>query len=292
MGHSADRGIDGNRMTLPAGTSELIARAYADDLGATGDVTTESVIEIEARATGDVVARTRGCVAGVEVAAACFRHLDDTLTVEVLVDDGDAVEPGDVIITVSGRARSILAAERVALNFLGHLSGVATATRTYVEAIAGTGARISDTRKTTPGYRALEKHAVAAGGGRNHRMGLHDAVLIKDNHIAAAGSITDAVAAVRDRHGDRYPVEVEVDTLDQLREVLVTATDVVLLDNMSTDELATAVAMVDGRMTTEASGGIDLDTVRAVAETGVDVISVGWITHSAPSLDVALDVKG
>jgi nicotinate-nucleotide pyrophosphorylase (carboxylating) len=276
---------------LPDGTLELIISALEEDLGATGDITTDAVIAPDARSAGAIVARRSGCVAGIGVAAACFRVLDPELEVIERARDGDIVVPGAVLIEVSGRTRSILSAERVALNFLARLSGIATATWAYVDAVAGTGAGISDTRKTTPGLRRLEKRAVAAGGGRNHRFGLYDAVLIKDNHITAAGSVVAAVSAARAAVGEEVVIEVEVDTLDQLADVLTTDADAVLLDNMTPDQLRTAVSLVAGRITTEASGGVTLDTIREIAESGVDVISVGWLTHSAPALDVALDLR-
>jgi nicotinate-nucleotide pyrophosphorylase (carboxylating) len=274
----------------PGGIDAIIARAYREDLGDRGDITSRAVVAASHRARASLVARQAGCVAGLGVAAGCFRHVDAALEVVALRADGDLVTAGTVLLTVEGRTRSILAAERVALNFLGRLSGIATETRRYVDAVAGTGAEISDTRKTTPGLRVLEKAAVAAGGGRNHRSGLYDAVLIKDNHLAATASIGDAVAAARRAVGSGTTVEVEVDTIDQLREVLETSADAVLLDNMSIEELREAVELARGRLRTEASGGVDLSTVRAIAETGIDVISVGRLTHSAPALDVALEV--
>ena len=277
-------------MTLLVELEGLIERAYAEDLGDIGDVTTRAVIDPERRGTASVVAREAGTVAGLSVAGACFLHIDPSLDVAYLHHDGDVVEAGAVLAEVTGSMAGILTAERVALNLLGRLSGIATATRTLVDAVEGTGVQISDTRKTTPGLRALEKQAVAAGGGRNHRFGLYDAVLIKDNHIAAAGSISEAVAAARDLVGPEVTVEVEVDTLDQLAQVLATDADTVLLDNMGIEDLAEAVRTVDGRIETEASGGVTVDTVRAIAETGVDVISVGALTHSSPALDVALDI--
>lgn len=274
---------------FPAGMHALITDAYAEDLGDIGDVTTASVISHDHMARAEVVAREAGTIAGIDIVAACFHHVDPLLETLSVRSDGDRVDAGTTVAVVTGRTASILSAERVALNFLGHLSGIATATRAYVDAVAGTGASISDTRKTTPCLRAAEKYAVTMGGGINHRFGLYDAVLIKDNHVAAAGSIAQAVRAAREHVGDA-PVEVEVDTLAQLSDVLTTDADKVLLDNMGIELLIQAVDMVDGRLTTEASGGINLGNVRAVAETGVDVISVGWITHSAPSLDVALDL--
>lgn len=277
-------------MELPAGADALIANAYAEDLGDIGDVTTASVIAPEQVAQAHLVAREPGTIAGIEIAAACFRHVDPRIDTVRVHSDGDRVEADTTVAVVTGPTASILSAERVALNFVGHLSGIATATRSYVDAVAGTGASISDTRKTTPGLRSMEKHAVVRGGGVNHRFGLYDAVLIKDNHVAAAGSIVEAVQAARHLVGPDVVVEVEVDTLAQLSDVLATDADRVLLDNMDVGTLSEAVEIVGTVMTTEASGGITLGTVRAVAETGVDVISVGWITHSAPSLDVALDL--
>jgi nicotinate-nucleotide pyrophosphorylase (carboxylating) len=278
-------------MPVPQGTDAVIAIAYDEDLGEHGDITSRSVIDPDQIATAHVVARERGCVSGIDVARACFAYIDGSTRFTQHHKDGNIVDPGTVLLSVSGATISLLTAERVALNLLGRMSGIATATRSFVDAIEGTETRITDTRKTTPGLRALEKYAVASGGGVNHRFGLHDAVLIKDNHIAAAGSISDAVAAARAAVGSDIMLEVEVDTLAQLAEVLTTDADRVLLDNMSVAELSTAVAEVDGSIVTEASGGITLDTVRSIAETGVDIISVGWLTHSAPALDVALDIE-
>ena len=268
-----------------------VATALAEDLGLAGDITTDSVISTGARASGVFAARKPGVIAGLGVAAAAFRHLDPTVKLEVLIPDGDEIQEGARIARVSGSARALLTAERVALNFVGRLSGIATLTRRYVDAVAGTGAAIVDTRKTTPGLRALEKYAVRAGGGMNHRIGLFDAVLIKDNHIAVAGGVGAAIAAARARAGHMVKIEVEVDTLDQLAEALEHRIDAVLLDNMAPDQLAEAVRIVDGRAITEASGGVNLDTVRAIAEAGVDLISVGALTHSATVLDVGLDVE-
>jgi nicotinate-nucleotide pyrophosphorylase (carboxylating) len=235
------------------------------------------------------MARAPGVVAGLEIAAAVFARVDPELRFEPSVFDGAEVGADDVIASVSGRARSILAAERTALNILGRMSGVATATRRLVEAVEGTLAQISDTRKTMPGLRALDKYAVLMGGGLNHRMGLYDAVLIKDNHLAAVGNLAAAVGAARVAVGPEMMIEVEVDNLDQLAAVLATDADRVLLDNMDLDTMRRAVELVAGSMITEASGGVTEGTVRAIASTGVDVISTGWITHSAPQLDIALD---
>lgn len=271
--------------------TKAVADALAEDLGLAGDVTTDAVIPLEATASGIFAARKPGVIAGLNVAAAAFRHLDPTTRFDVFVPDGERVEADKIIARVSGNARTLLTAERVALNFLGRMSGIATLTRRYVDAISGTRAEIIDTRKTTPGLRAFEKYAVRAGGGMNHRIGLFDAVLIKDNHIAVAGGIGPAIAATRARVGHMVKIEVEVDTLDQLREALNHRIDAVLLDNMSPGQLAEAVRLVAGRVITEASGGVNLDTVRSIAEAGVDLISVGALTHSAAVLDIGLDIE-
>ena len=268
---------------------QIVERALAEDLADVGDVTTEATVSEEATARGDLVTRGPGVVAGLEVAAYAFERVDPGVMCQPHVDDGDRVEGDTVIATVSGKARSILTAERTALNFLGRMSGVATATARFVEAVEGTGARISDTRKTMPGLRALDKYAVVAGGGISHRSGLYDAVMIKDNHLVAAGSIAHAVGAAREAVGPGVMVEVEVESLSQLKEVLATDADRVLLDNMDPETLRKAVAMAGASIVTEASGGITLDNVSQVAETGVDIISIGWITHSAPQLDIGLD---
>jgi nicotinate-nucleotide pyrophosphorylase (carboxylating) len=266
-----------------------VATALAEDLGLAGDITSAATIPAEARASGAIATRKAGVAAGVQLVEAAFKALDAEARVEVLVADGGPLEPGDVIARISGNARALLGAERVALNFLGHLSGIATLTRAYVDRIKGTHARIIDTRKTTPGLRALEKHAVRAGGGLNHRFGLFDAILIKDNHIAAAGGIAKAMAGIHQRAGHMVKIEVEVTSLPELEEALAHSPDAVLLDNMPVTLLKSAVDRVGGRTVTEASGGVTLDTVRQVAETGVDLISVGSLTHSAPNLDVGLD---
>lgn len=238
------------------------------------------------------MAREPGCVAGLSVALRTFDLFDAAVRVRPQAADGDRVQAGAVLAEVSGPARALLSAERVALNVLGHLSGVATATAALVDAASGTSALIVDTRKTVPGLRALQKAAVRAGGGGNHRMGLHDAVLIKDNHIAAVGSPAEAVRRARAHVGPDFRVEVEIESLDDLEAVIEAGADIVMLDNMPPDIMRLAVERARGRCLLEASGGITLDTVRAVAETGVDWISVGWLTHSAPSLDVALDFVG
>jgi nicotinate-nucleotide pyrophosphorylase (carboxylating) len=268
--------------------TDLVAKALAEDLGADGDITTLAVIPADAVARGEFVAREPGVIAGLGVADYVFEVVDPSLVLETVVGDGDRVTKGQVLAVVTGNARSILTAERTALNLLARMSGVATSTAQLVDAVEGTSVAVSDTRKTMPGLRAIDKYAVTMGGGVNHRMGLHDAVMIKDNHIAAAGDIGAAVRAARAYAGPDVMVEVEVETLDQLKEVLETDADRVLLDNMDSDTLRQAVELA-GDITTEASGGVTADTIRQIAETGVDIISVGWITHSAPQLDIALD---
>jgi nicotinate-nucleotide pyrophosphorylase (carboxylating) len=270
----------------------LVRRALEEDLGRAGDLTTDAVVPADLETSARLVARVGGRIAGVDVAAHVFRRLDPRLVVTVHLADGRDARAGDTIAEVTGPARPILSAERVALNFLGHLSGVATVTRAIVAAVRDHPARVVCTRKTTPTLRALEKHAVRMGGGSNHRFGLDDAVLIKDNHVAIAGGVTEAVRRARAGVGHMVKIEVEVDTLAQLEEALASSVDAVLLDNMDPDTLCRAVGMARGRAITEASGGIRPDTAAAVAATGVDLLSVGWITHSAPVLDVALDVAG
>lgn len=267
----------------------IVALALREDLG-DGDVTSEATIPADRRCNAVVLAKAPGIVAGVDVAQAVFRAVDPDLHVEILVADGTPVAAPFDLMTIEGPARSVLAAERTALNLLGRMCGVATLTGAYVAAVAGTGARILDTRKTMPGMRALDKYAVACGGGVNHRMGLYDAFLIKDNHVRVAGGVTQAVALARAAHPD-LPITVEVENLDQLREAVSSAAERIMLDNMPTDVMREAVAIVAGRAEVEASGGITLDTIRDVALTGVDVISVGAITHSAKWLDVSLEVS-
>lgn len=277
-------------MLHPLTYEPIVRAALAEDLGRAGDITTDSIVPADAVATARVAARKDGRVAGLEVALSAFRILDPAAELRVEHGDGADVVPGATIATVTARARALLTAERTALNLLGRLSGIATATRALVREVEGTRARIVCTRKTTPGLRVLEKQAVRLGGGFNHRFGLDDAVLVKDNHIAVAGGIRPAVERIRAAIGHMVKVEVEVDTLDQLEELLALPVDVVLLDNMDPPTLRRAVAMVDGRMVMEASGNVTLSTVRAIAESGVDMISVGWLTHSAPNLDVGLDM--
>jgi nicotinate-nucleotide pyrophosphorylase (carboxylating) len=265
----------------------IVLAALAEDIGA-GDVTTDATVPADAVGVADLLVKEAGVVCGVRVAETTFRALDPDIRFEAIASDGDVVDPPSVVARISGSERAILTGERVALNFLGRLSGIATLTRHYVDAIEGTGTAVLDTRKTTPGLRELEKYAVACGGGRNHRFGLDDAVLIKDNHLRAARSVPAAVELVR--AASALPIEVECDTLDQVAEALAVGVDAILLDNMSLDELREAVVLTGGRARLEASGGVTLDTIRAIAETGVDEISVGALTHSARSLDVSLEL--
>ncbi|MCF4124389.1 carboxylating nicotinate-nucleotide diphosphorylase [Methylobacterium sp. SyP6R] len=269
----------------------IVRSALLEDLGRAGDLTTDSIVPAEARFSGAIVARQSGIVAGTLTALLAFELLDPAIRVRVLRPDGSPIAPGEAVIALDGPARAILSAERVALNLLCRLSGVATATASLVEAARPHGkARIVCTRKTTPGLRSLEKHAVRAGGGANHRFGLDDAVLIKDNHVAVAGGVGPAIRRARAGVGHLVKIEVEVDTLAQLDEALAVGADAVLLDNMTPDTLRRAVAMIDGRAVSEASGRISRETVGAVASSGVDLISTGWITHSAPIVDLGLDV--
>jgi nicotinate-nucleotide pyrophosphorylase (carboxylating) len=268
----------------------VVQAALSEDLGRTGDLTTDAVVPSSATATARLVARQGGRVAGLTISCRAFTLLDDRVQVDYRAADGDDVEAGATLAEVSGPARAILSAERVALNFLGRLCGIATQTRDVVAAVAGTGTRVADTRKTTPGLRGLEKYAVRVGGGWNHRLGLYDAVLIKDNHLAVAGGVGEAVRRAKGAVGHLVKVEVEVTSLAQVQEALDAGAEVVLLDNMTLQQLREAVALVGGRAVTEASGGITPANAAEVAAAGVDVISLGWLTHSAPALDVALDV--
>ena len=266
-----------------------VLAALAEDIGA-GDVTTEATVPEDAVGTAELLVKAAGVVCGLRAAESTFRALDPEIRFDALAGDGDVVEDAPAVVArVIGSERAILTGERVALNFVGRLSGIATLTRRYVAAVDGTGAAVLDTRKTTPGLRALEKHAVACGGGRNHRFGLDDAVLVKDNHLRAAGSVVDAVRLVR--AASDLPIEVECETLDQVSEALEAGVEAILLDNMTLAELREAVALTAGRARLEASGGVSLDTIRAIAETGVDEISVGALTHSARSLDVSLELR-
>ncbi len=267
----------------------LVRAALVEDLGRAGDITTDAVVPADVEAEARFVARQGGVVAGLDLAALAFRLVDPRLDFRMLKGDGSAVEPGRMVAIVTGPARGILTAERTALNFVSRMSGIASATAAITAAIAGHKARIVCTRKTTPGLRAIEKYAVRAGGGANHRFGLDDAVLIKDNHIAIAGGVRPALGRARAAIGHLVKIEIEVDTLRQLDEVLAVGADAVLLDNMDVATLAEAVEMVGGRMITEASGRVDVKSAPAIAGTGVDLISVGWLTHSAPILDIGLD---
>ena len=270
----------------------LVRAALLEDLGRAGDLTTDAIVPADARTNTALVARQPGVVAGLDFALTAFRLLDPTIQIRVEKPDGARLAPGDLIAEISGPARGILTAERVALNFMSHLSGVASATRSIVDAIAGHKARICCTRKTMPGLRSAQKYALRVGGGSNHRFGLDDAVLIKDNHVAIAGGVRPAVERARASVGHLVKIELEVDTLDQLEEALALGVDAVLLDNMGPDMLRRAVAMVGGRAITEASGRITPATAPEVAASGVDLISIGWLTHSATVLDIGLDHRG
>ncbi len=283
-------------MNLPVLNSLLVEdavrAALAEDFGRAGDITSQATIPASAKARAVIAARKKpGVLAGIALARKTFELVDPALRFEALLEDGEAFGPGAILARIEGPARSLLSAERVALNFLGRMCGVATLTSHYAQAIAHTRAKICCTRKTTPGLRAFEKYAVRCGGGVNHRFGLDDAILIKDNHIEVAGGVVPALRAAKAFIGHLVKIEIEVDRLEQLREVLAEGADVVLLDNMSATELREAVAMIDGRMKAEASGGIDLAGLREVAETGVDLISSGALTHSAPTLDLGLDIE-
>jgi len=271
---------------------QAVATALEEDLGGVGDITTNAIIPPDAQGDASIIVRKPGVIAGLDLAAASFKSLDPDVRFTRIVEDGSKVEAGATIARIAGKTRALLTGERTALNFFGRLSGIATLTAGYVAAVEGTHAKIVETRKTTPGLRALEKYAVRCGGGTNHRFGLYDAVLVKDNHIAAAGGLAEALNAVRTAVGHLVKIEVEVDTLDQLEKVLRFPIDAVLLDNMDAGTLKRAIALVKGRVITEASGGVTLESVREIAKTGVDLISVGALTHSARSLDSSLEWKG
>ncbi|MFB8386461.1 carboxylating nicotinate-nucleotide diphosphorylase [Microbacterium sp. NPDC055910] len=278
-------------MLSPATIDRVVAAALEED-APWGDLTSQTLIASTATAHADLVAREAGVFSGGAVFAAAFRLTDPRIGVELVVEDGEWFEPGTVLATVTGPARGVLQAERIGLNFAQRMSGVATLTGRYVAEVAHTGVRIADTRKTTPGLRAFERKAVRDGGGRNHRHSLSDAVMAKDNHLAVlGGSVTDALRAAKDLLPHTMHIEVEVDRLDQIEPVLAAGIGTIMLDNFSLDDLRAGVALVAGRATVEASGGVDLGTVRAIAETGVDVISVGALTHSARALDLGLDVR-
>jgi nicotinate-nucleotide pyrophosphorylase (carboxylating) len=275
---------------LPAILIEPIIReALLEDLGRAGDLTTDAIVPRDLKTKTVMAAREKGVVAGLELAALAFRLIDPGIRFEALLEDGAAVQPGARVAIVEGPARGVLTGERVALNFVSRMSGVASATAKLSAAVSHTKARIVCTRKTTPLLRAIEKYAVRAGGGSNHRFGLDDAVLIKDNHVAIAGSVSEAIRRVRAYVGHLVKIEVEVDTLAQLEEALGVGIDAMLLDNMSLDDLKRGVTMIGGRAISEASGRVTPETARGIAETGVDLISVGWLTHSAPTLDLGLD---
>lgn len=270
---------------------EIVRAALKEDLGHGHDITTECVVPLDKDARAVLNARHSGRLAGVVAGLAAFTLTDPDCEIEILKVDGEDVAAGEDIAIITGSARAILTAERTALNFIQHLSGIATLTKKYVDAIEDTGAKIADSRKTVPGMRALAKQAVRLGGGMNHRFGLDDAVLIKDNHIALAGGIYPALQMARENAGHMVKIEIEVDTLDQLEEVLQHGgADIIMLDNFSAADIAKAVKTIDGRAIIEASGGVTLETVKEIAETGVHIISVGAITHSAPALDIGLDV--
>jgi nicotinate-nucleotide pyrophosphorylase (carboxylating) len=269
----------------------LVRTALLEDLGLAGDITSAAVIPADHRSTVVMAARQPGVIAGLDAAELAFQLIDPSIVMTRHIPDGAAARPGDVIASVEGPSRGLLTAERTALNFLGHLSGIATVTAGIVAAVEGMKAAIACTRKTTPGLRALEKYAVRAGGGMNHRFALYDAVLIKDNHVAIAGGVTEAIRRARAGVGHMVKIEVEVDTLDQLREAMAIGVDAVLLDNMTPDQLREAVDIVAGRAITEASGRVTPSTAAEIAASGVDLISVGWCTHSAPTLDIGLDMR-
>jgi len=273
---------------LPA-VHDLIDLALREDIG-TGDVTSESTIPENVMAKAVILSKDEGIIAGLDIAGEVFRKIDPDIDYKKLVSDGDKITKWQELATVEGKARSLLTAERTVLNFLQRLSGVATITSKYVKAVSGYKARIVDTRKTTPGWRALEKFAVRVGGGGNHRFGLYDAVLIKDNHIAVAGSITEAVARAKERIPHTMKIEIETENLNQVCEAIESKADIIMLDNMSLDMMSEAVKLINGKAIVEASGGIKLENIASVAATGVDLISIGALTHSAMSLDISMDI--
>lgn len=278
-------------MINPLLIEDAVRAALNEDLGRAGDITSQAIIPADAMATAVIASRQVGVIAGIAFAETAFAMMDAKLKFEILVPDGGHVSPGTEVARISGPARTLLSAERVALNYLGRLSGIASLTAKFADEIAHTNARIADTRKTTPGLRAFEKYAVRCGSGMNHRFGLDDAVLIKDNHIAVAGGVAAALRAAKASVGHLVKIEIEVDNLQQLKDVIAEGADVVLLDNMSLDQLREAMQMVAGQMKCEASGNVTLSTVKAIAETGIDIISSGALTHSAPVLDLGLDIK-
>ncbi len=265
----------------------IIDNALREDIGS-GDITTEAIFSADDICEAHIVAKQEGIVAGIEVAKRIFLKLDSKASFTHALNEGDHIEPGGEILRISAKVRAVLSGERLALNVLQRMSGIATSTSKYVRALEGFDTKILDTRKTAPGLRALDKYAVLAGGGQNHRLGLYDAVLIKDNHIDSAGSIKNAVDLVRNKYGDKYKIEVETSNLNEVKEALDSGADIIMLDNMSTSMMKEAVMLVGGQALTEASGGITLDGISDIAQTGVDYISVGAITHSAPALDISL----
>jgi len=269
--------------------TEAVTRALAEDQGGRGDVTALACIPAKAESKFYFVSRQDGVFCGLQPGLEAIWQMDPEALVSPQAEDGQSVKKGDVIASVLGNARALLSAERIALNFMGRMSGIASFTRQYVDVVAGTGARIAHTRKTTPGFRAFELQAVQAGGGSLHRYGLDDAILIKDNHVAVCGGVTEAVKAAKDSAGHMTRVAVEVDRIDQLDAAISAGAESVLLDNFSLEDLRAAVAQAKGKVTLEASGGVNLETVRGIAETGVDIISVGALTHSAPNFDIGLD---
>ncbi len=269
---------------------DIVARVLAEDIGP-GDATSHAVIPPASRAAGQLLAKEAGVVAGMEVTRECFRQLSSQTEFTAVKHSGESFEVGDILGTVQGPARALLAAERTALNFLQRLCGIATLTRKFVDAVAGTGVEIADTRKTTPGIRSLDRAAVRAGGGKNHRYALYDGILIKDNHIRLVGSISPAVQAARRKAHNLFKVEIETTNIDQVREALAAGADIIMLDNMSLEMMREAVLIIGDRALIEASGGIELGQVAEVAATGVDIISVGTLTHSAPSLDISLELS-
>lgn len=268
----------------------LVEAALREDLGSGGDITSESLIPAKQKSSANIVSRKSGRLAGLDLAACAFALLDPKCKFEAVAADGDDIKPRQILARIRGNTRAMLSAERTALNFLGRLSGIATATREAVKSAGGSGASVVCTRKTTPGLRALEKYAVRCGGGFNHRFNLDDAILIKDNHIAALGGVAKAVSLAHARCGHMIKVEVEVDRIEQIDEALLARADAILLDNFRPAQLKKAVKLIAGRAVTEASGGITLENIADVAQSGVDIISVGWITHSAPCLDLGLDM--
>ncbi|HGJ63904.1 TPA: carboxylating nicotinate-nucleotide diphosphorylase [bacterium] len=274
---------------LSIAISDLIDLALREDIG-TGDITSESTIPENVMAKAIILSKDEGIIAGLDIAGEVFHKIDPNIDYKKLISDGDMITKKQEIAIVEGKARSLLTAERTVLNFIQRLSGVATITSRYAKAVSGYKAKIVDTRKTTPGWRALEKYAVRIGGGGNHRFGLYDAVLIKDNHIAVAGSITEAIARAKKQIPHTIKIEVETENLDQVQESIQAKADIIMLDNMTIDMMSKAVKLIDGKAIVEASGGIKLENVASVAETGVDLISIGAITHSAISLDISMDI--